>query len=109
MNTEFLEALESGMCDVIKIRLKGRDATRSGKGNQQLNIKTAVERPILKLGLPNFRWSFYISLLLVASLLFRHFFGDVTHATFQCFQNRAVICYYSVTRWFDSLLKSCHS
>ena len=39
-----LEALESGMCDVIKIRiLKRRDATRSGKGNHQpLNIKTAV-------------------------------------------------------------------
>ncbi len=43
------------MCDVIKIRLKMWDAMRSGKGNQPLNIKTAVERPILKLGLPNFR------------------------------------------------------
>ena len=40
--------------DVIKIRLKSRDATRSGKGKQPLNIKTAVEHPILKLGLPNF-------------------------------------------------------
>ena len=49
------EALECVMCDVIKIRLKRRDTTRSGKGNQSLNIKTAVERPILKLGLPNFR------------------------------------------------------
>ncbi len=38
------------MCDVIKIRLKRRDAARSGKGNQLLNIETAVERPILKLG-----------------------------------------------------------
>ena len=38
-----LEALES----VIKIRLKRRIAKRSGKGNQQLNIKTSVERPIL--------------------------------------------------------------
>ncbi len=36
------------MCDVIKIRLKGRDTT-SGKENQPLNIKTAVEWPILKL------------------------------------------------------------
>ena len=27
------EALESVMCDVIKIRLKRRIATRSGKGN----------------------------------------------------------------------------
>ena len=36
----------------------GRYATRSGKGNQPLNIKTAVERPILKLGLPNFIWIF---------------------------------------------------
>ncbi len=45
------EALESVMCDVIKIRLKRRiAATRSGKGNQPLNIKTAVEQPILKLG-----------------------------------------------------------
>ncbi len=43
------------MCDVIKILLKRRDATRSGKGNQPLNIKTAVEQPTLKLGLPNFR------------------------------------------------------
>ncbi len=42
------------MCDVIKIRLKSRIASTSGKGNQPLNIKTAVERPILKLGLPNF-------------------------------------------------------
>ncbi len=37
-----LEALESGMCDVMKIRLKRRDATRSGKENQTLNVKTAV-------------------------------------------------------------------
>ena len=62
------------MCDVIKIRLKRRIATRSGKGNQPLNIKTAVERPILKLGLPNFKWSFYFNLLLVAFLLFRLIF-----------------------------------
>ncbi len=44
------------MYDVIKIRLKRRDATRSGKGNQPLNIKTAVERPIVKIGLQKFRW-----------------------------------------------------
>ena len=62
------------MCDVIKIRLKRRIATRSGKGNQPLNIKTAVERPILKLGLPNFRWSSYFILLLVSSLLFIRIF-----------------------------------
>ena len=62
------------MCDVIKIRLKRRIATRSGKGNQPLNIKTAVEGPILKLGLPNFRWIFYFILLLFASLLFRRIF-----------------------------------
>ena len=37
------------MSDVIKRRI----ATRSGKGNQPLNIKIAAERPILKLGLPN--------------------------------------------------------
>ena len=47
------------MCDVIKIRLKRRIATRTGKGNQPLNIKPAVEWPILKLGSTNFRWSFY--------------------------------------------------
>ena len=59
------------MCDVIKIRLKIRIAPRSGKGNQPpLNIKTAVERPILKLGFPNFRWSFYFIVILGASLLF---------------------------------------
>ena len=61
------ESLESIMCDVIKIRLKRWIATRSGKGNQPLNIKTAVEQPILKLGLPNFRWSFYFILLLLVS------------------------------------------
>ena len=38
------EALESVMCDVIKIRLKRRIATRRGKGNQLLYIKTAVGR-----------------------------------------------------------------
>ena len=70
----FLKALESGMCDVIKIRLKRRIATRNGKGNQPLNIKTDVERQILKLELTNFRWSFYFILLLVASLLFRRIF-----------------------------------
>ena len=62
------------MFDVIKIRLKRRIAMRSGKENQPINIKTAVERPILKLGLPNFRWSFYSILLLVSSLLFRRIF-----------------------------------
>ena len=62
------------MCDVIKIRLKIRIATRSGKGNQLLNIKTAVEGLILKLGIPSFRWKFYLNLFLVASLLFRHIF-----------------------------------
>ncbi len=50
-----VEVLESDMCDVIKIRLKRSDATRSGKEDQPLNIKIAVERPILMLGLPNFR------------------------------------------------------
>ena len=35
------------MCDVIKLRLERRIATRSGKGYQPLNIKTAIERPIL--------------------------------------------------------------
>ena len=54
-----IEALESVMCDVIKLRLKRRIAT---KGNQPLYIKTAVELPIFKLGLPNFECSFYFSL-----------------------------------------------
>ncbi len=60
-----MEAHESGMCDVIKIRPNWRDATRCGKGNKLLNIKTAVEQPNLKLGLPNFSRayiSFYFSL-----------------------------------------------
>ncbi len=70
MNRHSVEALESVMCDVIKIRLKRRTATRSGRGNQPLNIKTAVGRPILKLGLPKFMWSFYFIILLVASLAY---------------------------------------
>ena len=56
------------MCDAIKKCLKRRIA--SEKGNQLLNIKTAVELPILKLRLPNFRWNFYLIVPLVASLLF---------------------------------------
>ncbi len=62
------------MCNVIKIRLKRRIATKCGKGNQPLIIKTAVKRPILKLGFLNFRWSFYFILLPVASVLFRRIF-----------------------------------
>ena len=34
------------MCDVINIRIKGRDATRSAIGIQPRNIETAVEQPI---------------------------------------------------------------
>ena len=75
------EALESVMCDVIK-----RIATRSGKGNQPLNIKTAVEWPILELNLTNFRWRFYFTLLLVASLLFRCIFMT-SHLTLSALQN----------------------
>ena len=63
-------ALESVMCDVIKIRLKRRDAT--------------YFKPILKLGLPNFRGSFYLILLLAASLLLDIIY-DVTHDAFQRF------------------------
>ena len=74
------------MYDVIKIRLKNRIATRRGKGNQPLYIKSVVKRPILKLGYPNFMWRFYFVLFLVASLLFRLFFYDVTHDTFQRFK-----------------------
>ena len=66
------EALKSFMCDIIKILLKRRIAMRTGKGNQPLNIKTAIERSIIKLGYPNFMLSFYFILLFVASLLFRH-------------------------------------
>ncbi len=36
-------------------------ATRSWIGNQLLYNKTAVELPIRKLGLPNFRWSLYFT------------------------------------------------
>ena len=69
------------MCDVIKIRLKRRYGTLSGKVNQPLNIKTSEELPILKVGLPNFWWSYYFILLLVASLLFRRFFVMTSHMT----------------------------
>ncbi len=62
------------MCDFIKLRLKRRDATRGGKVNKPLDIKTAAERPISKLGLPKFRWGFYFILLLDESLLFRRIF-----------------------------------
>ncbi len=59
------------MFDVIKIRLKRRIATRSVKENQPLNIKEAIEQPILKLGYPNYGWSYYFQLFLVTTLLFR--------------------------------------
>ncbi len=75
------KALESVMCEVIKICIKRRIAARSSKGNQPLNIKTDVERPILKLGLSNSRWSFYFILFLVATLLFRRIFMT-SHTTF---------------------------
>ncbi len=57
----FSEALESAMSDDMKIGMKRRISTRSGKGNQLLNIKTAVERPILKIGIPNFEFLFYLT------------------------------------------------
>ena len=47
---------------------------------QLLNNKTAVEQPILKLGLPNFKKSFYFIFLLVASLLFISIF-KTSHMT----------------------------
>ncbi len=48
LDTSLGSAGKSPMCDVINIRLKRRTDMRSGKGNQQLNIKSAVERSILK-------------------------------------------------------------
>ncbi len=48
------------MCDVIKIRIEKRIATRSGKGNQPLNIKTAIEQPVLNLGYPILGGSFIL-------------------------------------------------
>ena len=57
---ELNEVLESVMCDVIQMRLKRRIATSNGKGNQLLNIKTAIERPILKLELPNIGGAFIL-------------------------------------------------
>ncbi len=87
------------ICDVIEIRIKRRDCNdASGKGNQPLNIKTAVKRrPIVKLGLTNFRWNFYFILLIVASFLFRRFFYDVTHDTFQ------LLFFLLVNIWLYSL------
>ncbi len=79
----FSEALESVRCEVIKIILKERDATRSGKGFQLLDIKTVVV-VVLKLGLPNFGWSFILFYFLLHPS-FLDIFYDVTHATFQPF------------------------
>ncbi len=42
MAKKLVEALESGMFGVIKIVITRRYATRKGKENQPLNIKTAV-------------------------------------------------------------------
>ncbi len=93
-----IEALEIVMCDVIRIRLNRRISTRSGKGNQPLNIKTVVERPILKLGLPNFSWSSYFILPLVASLLFRHIFMTshmtLSSASYSYFENIFIISHF---------------
>ncbi len=75
------------MCDVIILRLNRRIAMISGKGNQPLNIKTAVELPILKLRLPNFRSSFIFILLLVASLLFRRIIMT-SHITLSAFPTK---------------------
>ena len=49
-----IEALESVMCDVIKIRLKRRIVTRSEKGKQPLNIKTAVRAANFKTRITNY-------------------------------------------------------
>ena len=77
------EALESVMCDVIIIRLKRREATRS-KINFKLHLK--FDNPGFKKGrsiaILIFR-SWFPFPLLVAILLFRFIFYDVTHDTFQ--------------------------
>ncbi len=83
------EALESGMCDVIDIRLKRRDATRIGKGNQLLNIKKARITKFLGGAFILFYFSLHPSFLDV--------FYHVTHATFQCFfkfpyQRGSIMC-----------------
>ena len=46
-----------GKCHVRRHKnmSKKKDCNEKWKGNQPLNIKTAVERPILKLALPNFK------------------------------------------------------
>ncbi len=77
--TYLQEALESVMCDVIKIRLK------SGKGNQPLKFKIVVRRPILKLGLPNF---YFTSRCIPPFQLYVY---DVTHDTFQRFTYKLFI------------------
>ena len=81
------------MCDVTKIRPKRRKATRCEKGKQPLIIKTALERPILKLGYPNFILSFYFILLLVASLLFRRIFmtSHMTLSSVSIFLNERTV------------------
>ncbi len=77
-------------------------ATTSGKGNQPLNMKAAAELPILKLGLTNFRWSFYFILLLVASLLFRRIFMT-RHITLSNASLRATFGFVKLTRMTTSI------
>ena len=96
LSSLFYEALESVMWDDLKIRSKRRIATRSGKGKQPLNIKTAVERPILKLRLQNFRGSFYFILLLVVCLLFRRMFMT-SHITLSSASYFSEVLYWSFT------------
>ncbi len=96
------------MCDFIKIRLR-RSAKRSWKENQPLNIKTTVERPILKLGLPYFRWSFYFILLLVTSLNFKRIFitSHMTFSSASFFDSHCCgrfFCFKSLKYWQTAVL-----
>ncbi len=57
-----------------KITSKEEGSNEKWERKPAAKYYTAVERPILKLGLSNFRWSFYFTLLLVAPILFRRVF-----------------------------------
>ncbi len=76
------EALESVMYDVIKIRLKRRDATRS---KIKLKIFLKFGNPSLQIGCSTAVWiisGWFPFSLLVAVLVFRHILMMTSHMTF---------------------------
>ena len=85
------EALKSGMCDVIKIRLKRRITTRSGKGNQPLNINSC-RTANFKARITKFQVEllFYFTSRCIPPL--QTYFYDVTHDTNVCRKQVKTCC-----------------